>query len=133
MDGVVRGLHSLSAESSPLTSFCVSVTVPEDEIRPGDAAAGEHPVHCGNGETTRPSVPEYFGFFHHSVAFFALTLITSAQILKVQKSCLEFCLERAASKAQISFVFISLSCRRRLPAALYWYCRLCTSFNPQPR
>lgn len=60
---MVGRLQRLSAASSPLRSFCVSVTVPEDEIRPGDAAAGEHPVHRGDGETTRPSVLKYLEFF----------------------------------------------------------------------
>lgn len=41
----------------------LSVTVSEDEIRQRDAAAGEYPVHRGNGETHVPVFSNILLFF----------------------------------------------------------------------
>lgn len=56
-------MQRLSVAFWPLKSFCLSVTVSEDEIRQGDAAAGEHPVHHGNGETHVPVFSNILHFF----------------------------------------------------------------------
>lgn len=56
----------------------LSVTVSEDEIRQRDAAAGEYPVHRGNGETHVPVFSNILLFFFlHKVVLFVLTLIWS--------------------------------------------------------